>query len=493
MKNTRLIIATAVVLASFWPVLSYAQADVDPQFNPANIISDSEVLNTNCLSQSQIQNFLNQQGGYLANYATYNAHGTPDKLASEIIYDAAVNNYDCDGIELSASPTEDEKALKCRHVTTVNPKFLLVLLQKEQSLIDDATPTQSQLDWATGYGCPDGWACNPYYKGLGKQINSAALQFRYYMDHPNEYKYKKGGTYTFTNPYGVTVNTPMTVTIENNATAALYNYTPHVFNGNYNFYKLWKKYFGETPTNYYPDGALLRLKGAAGVYLISDSQKRPFTSHGALLSRFDEKKIISVDQTILDGYATGTPIRFPNYSLIKTPDKKVYLLVDDKSRFIVSTAVFKQIGFSTDEVLAATYEDLASYKPGTDLTATSTYAYGALIQSTKNGGVYYVSENTKAPIIDRIMLTTKFKNRKIIKKTETELEKYQKIAPVLFDDGELLKSSNSPAVYLIADGQKRAFTSGTIFENLGYDWGNVITVSPQLLYLYPEGEPITIK
>jgi hypothetical protein len=489
-KITKIGLISALCLI-FLPLVTSAQTDIDPEFNPGRIISDSDILNTNSMTLAEIQAFLVKQNSFLANYATYNSHGTPDKTAAEIIYEAATANYDCEGVELSASPTEAEKKLKCRSVATVNPKFLLVLLQKEQSLVEDSSPEQSQLDWATGYGCPDNWACNPYYKTFGKQVNSASLQFRYYMDHPEGYKYKAGGTYVFTNPYGVTTNEPLSVTIENTATAGLYNYTPHVFNGNYNFFKLWKKYFPKNPL-VYPDGSLLRISGEVGVWLIDGGQKRPFLSHGALTSRFDENKIIVVAKSVMDNYEKGDPLKFPNYSIIRTPDKKIYLLVDSAKRLIVNDAAFKSIGFNPEEIIDAPASDLASYSDGPNLTATSTNITGTLMQSTKTGGIYFVQDNTKAPLVDKIFLTTKFKGKKIIRATETTLAKYTKIAPVLFGNGELLRSTASNAVYLIDGGQKRPFTSGETFETLGYNWNNIITVSPQLLSLYPLGSAMSL-
>lgn len=491
MNKTTKIGLTLALIIIFAPFGLQAQTEIDPDFIPGRIISDAEALNTSSMTLAEIQSFLNKQNSFLASYSTYNSHGTPNKTAAEIIYEAATANYDCDDVELSDSPTEEEKKLKCRRITTVNPKFLLVLLQKEQSLISDTSPKQSQLDWATGYGCPDNWACNPYYKGFGKQVNSASLQFRYYIDNPSSYKYKAGGTYTFTNPYGAVTNEPMIVTIENAATAGLYNYTPHVFNGNYNFFKLWKKYFPKNPL-VYPDGTLLRASGEVGVWLIENGQKRPFLSRGALSSRFDEKKIITVEKSVIDNYEKGDAIKFPNYSIIKTPDKKRYLLVDNTKRLIVNDEAFKKIGFNPDEIIEAPASDLVSYSDGPNLTTTSTNITGTLMQSTKNGGVYFVQDNTKAPLIDKVLLTTKFKGKKITKASETTLAKYTKIAPVLFANGEILKSGASPAVYLIDAGQKRPFASGTVFETLGYNWNNVITVSPQLLSLYSLGEAINL-
>ena len=464
---------------------------IDPLFNPANIIEDSEMLNANSLNVSEIQQFLNKKGSYLANYNTINSYGTP-KTAAEIIYDAARNNYDCSGVDLGSNPTEATRQAKCKKITTINPKALIVLLQKEASLIENPAPAQTRLDWATGYGCPDGNACNPYYKGFGKQVNSAALQFLAYMNEQSRYPYKAGQSYTFSNPYGTICNEPMTVVPQNKATAALYNYTPHVYNGNYNFYRLYKQYFPAGSRNY-PNGTLVQIEGETGIWLMQDGQKRPFTSYSAFISRFDPKKVVVTNSDALASYPKGAPIKFPNYSLLRSPEKKVYLIVNDEKRLIASNDVFKKIGFNTEEIIDATDEELIPYKVGNNVTASSTYPTGKLIQDPKSGGVYYVESGYKYPITDKVLLSTKFKGKKISKGTTIELNKYTKGSPVLFDEGELLSSPSSAAVYLISEGKKRPFASGEIFESLGYKFSNVISVSPQLLANYPMGDNIIIQ
>jgi len=489
MKNTKLTIILLLLLAAPFP--SLAQTSVDPDFNPNNIITNSDLLDYDSMSLSDIQSFLEKKSSYLATYKTLNAHGTT-KSAAEIIYDASHNNYDCSGVTLSDSPTEAEKQQKCKHITTVNPKFLLILLQKEASLIEDSTPSQSHLDWATGYGCPDGWVCNPYYKGFGKQVNSASLQFLAYINEPQRYTYQAGQTYTIKNtldPYCTTENQTMTVTPANQATAALYDYTPHVFNGNYNVYKLWKRYFPKT-VKLYPDGSVLQVKGDPGIWLIENSKKRPFVNYSAFISRFKPSQIISVTENDLNAYAPGEAIKFANYSLAQTPDKKIYLIVDKDKRPFESLTVFKKIGFNPEEIETATVADLAIYNVGKTITATSTYVTGALLQDTKTGGIYYVVDGTKAPLTDKILLTTKFKNKKIIKATPKELDKYTKVSPVLLDDGTLVKTDSYPIVYLISNGQKRPFASGEIFTSLGYNFSNIITVSSKFLYNYSQGEMI---
>ena len=455
------------------------------EFNPNYIISDSEILDSGSMSLNAIKEFLKNKGGYLANYSCPNADGIV-KSAAEIIYDAAVNNYDCDGIDSSSDFTIAEKKQKCAPIS-INPQFLLVLLQKEQSLIEETSPSKSQLDWATGYGCPDGGGCNPRWQGFGKQVNSAALQFAYYMSNPHHYTYKQGQTYTFTNPYSTTENETTIVAPVNQATAALYNYTPHVYNGNYNFFNIWQRYF----TRLYPDGSLLQADGEIGVWLIQNNKKRPFLTKGALTSRFDENKIITVKKADLDSYEKGASIKFPQYSVIRSPRGTIFLLVDNKRRGFADGEAFRKIGINPEEVINASWEDVNAYDEGLPITAASAYPTGALLQDDTTGGVYWVIEGVKAPIWDAVFLKTKFKNKKIIPVSPEELNEYSAIEPVIFGDGELVKSPNSPAVYIIANGKKRPFASGKVFESLGYKWENVITVSSKVLYLHGKGEAIT--
>ncbi len=490
-KNTTIILILGLALSFLLtPSRTKAQLTVDSNFNPNRIIEDGELLAYDAMSLADIQNFLENHGSFLANYTTTNTHGDL-KSAAEIIYDATHNNYDCDGVTLSNSPTEAEKKLKCQHVTTVNPKFLLVLLQKEASLIEDGNPPQSHLDWATGYGCPDSWVCNPYYKGFGKQVNSAALQFLAYMKEPDHYNYRSGQTFIVNNtldPYCTSANQTMSVTPQNQATAALYNYTPHVFNGNYNVYKLWNRYFPRI-SRFYPDGSIIKAEGDPQVWLIEGGKRRHFANWSSFISRFKPNQIVSVDSSELANYPLGDEIKFANYSLVQTPDKKIYLLVDKEKRPFANSTVFKKIGFNPEEVDQASANDLAGYQLGQTITATSTYVTGALLQDTKTKDIYYVENGLKAPV-DKDLLAIKFAGQKIIKKTSKELKSYATTTPVLLDDGSLVRTANYPLVYLISGGKKRPFTDSAVFAKLNYDPANVITVSSQFLYNYDMGAPI---
>ena len=168
-SNIIVAIVVAVVIAAI-PTSTQA-AEFDPNF----IISDAEILDSGAMGLADIQQFLESHGSYLAKYRGEDYYGTV-RSAAEIIYNAATNGYDCSGVAVDNPQDLAEAKAKCVK-TSINPRFLLVLLQKEQSLIDDPSPKASQLDWAMGYGCPDGAACSERWRGFGKQVNAAALQF----------------------------------------------------------------------------------------------------------------------------------------------------------------------------------------------------------------------------------------------------------------------------------------------------------------------------
>jgi hypothetical protein len=511
MKNNKimlnyLILAVFILLFSFNNNVAKAQINTTLNFNPNRILEDGELLNYSSMDLAEIQNFLKNKGSYLSNYSTANTYGDV-KTAAEIIYDASHNNYDCDGVKnlLSDKPSEAEKQAKCKKITTVNPKFLLVLLQKEASLVTDSSPSQGRLDWATGYGCPDSWVCNPYYKGFGKQVNSASLQFLAYMQEPQNYGFKMGQTYIAKDKYGILkstaraitdgdyntiINSPsmVSVTPENQATAALYNYTPHIFNGNYNTYKLFNDYFPKV-SRLYPDGSIIQAEGDPRVWLIASGKKKPFANWSAFASRFHPSQIVKVSSEELQNYPLGDEIKFANYSIVQTPDKKIYLLVNKEKKQIISTTVFKKIGFNSEEIEPATVEDLASYSLGKAITATSTYVTGALLQDSKTGEIFYV-ENGVRSLVDKVLLNIKYLGEKITKKTTKELSAYTITTPILLDDGALVRTTNYPTIYLISNGQKRAFTSDEVFNKLNYNTANIIPVTSQFLYNYSQGEPI---
>ncbi|MFA5927109.1 MAG: hypothetical protein WCT32_02535 [Patescibacteria group bacterium] len=255
MKNKiRFLFALLIpVLVAATPGSSLVQAGTTiDEFNTAgaknNLIADGLFTDINSMTSAQVQSFLERKGSYLKDFSE------GGRSAAQIIYDAAHGYGDASGSIYGVSVNTT--------TGTVSPSVLLVVLQKEQSLITKTTRDDRAITKAMGYACPDNGSsndandngCNDAYEGFSKQVENAAWQLRYNFEiskngvswwnqyYSGQEHYYVGLTKTFSDgSYGTQTATPA-----NSATASLYRYTPHVFYGNYNFWKLYVDYF-ETP------------------------------------------------------------------------------------------------------------------------------------------------------------------------------------------------------------------------------------------------------
>ncbi len=444
MKKLIWLLITLITLST--PLASLQAAT----FNPNLILSDDDLTNYTAMNLDQVKNFLKTKGSILWNYVEPNVR----MYAYQIIYEVT-------------------------QLYKINPKYILTLLQKEQSLITDPAPSQSQLDWASGYGCPDSGGCNEKYKGLANQIDWGAGGTRYYLDHPEEFKYQVGQVYTIDGE---------SVTILNDATRTLYVYTPHL-HGNKNLHTLWNNWFAIE----YPDGALLQNITDGGIWLIQSNKRRPFLTKSAFASRYSFNKVIKVKQEDLEKYESGAPIKYANYSLLRIPTGGIYLLEDDKLRPITSMKAFRLIGFNPEEVTNVKEAEIADYERGEPISVEASYPTGGLVQDKKTGGVYYIKNGVKYPLWDKILIKLYYKDKKIQKVSPDELEKYNTGLPIKLNDGELAKAPDSPAIYFISNGLKRPIANAETFDNLGYQWKNIIEVSAKILNLHPIGEEINVS
>lgn len=441
--------------------VAITKAQDDFLVNPHYLVSDHEMLDIYSMSLVDIEHFLLRGG--LSDYQTVDVHGNV-KSAAEIIYDAAIE-------------------------FEISPRFLLVLLQREQSLVEDDSPSQDQLDWAMGYAvCDDCSKSDPRiakFKGFGNQVYYAAKRIR------ESYLYdldRRGYTETGLGPGIEKIIDGSTVIPVNNATAALYTYTPHL-HGNENFAKIWNRWFSYE----YVAGSLLQNKEDGGIWLIQAGQRRPITSRTAFYSRFNADTLIQVGSSTLEQYPIGAPIHFPNYSLLRSPSGTVYLLVDDTRRGFVSQEAFRSLGFVPDEIVDVTWEDLAPYVEGEPLTVSASYPQGALLQEASTGGVFYVENNEKHPIFSREILYNRFTDPSFKLVDSSELEAFVLGDPLLFHDGTLVAVPGSPDVFVISEGKRRPIANELTFYQFGWNWDQIIWTSERAVLEHPLGEILDIQ
>lgn len=443
---------------------SAGNAQID--FNPTFIISDPEMLDYQSWTRNDVQSFLQSKGGYLRNLQTNDASGTLMR-ASDIIYNAS-QRYQ------------------------INPKFLVVTLQKEQSLITDDSPTQKQLDWAAGFGVCDG--CDPSspalakYKGFGKQVDDAAGIMRWYYDNKDA------------NPAVKKKDTPIRIdnqdiTPQSWATAFLYTYTPHR-HGNLNFWNIWSAWFSQI----YPNGTLLKTSLNGDIWLIQDGARRQFKNQTALITRADPALAIVVPEAELENYQLGPVISFPNYSLLRTATT-TYLLDYDTLRPFASAATVADIGYNPDEIIDVNPSDLNGLKYGSVITDDAIapegiiYDVADLPEPPAGGHAYYfLKDNVLYPLVDRQVVAANFKNLPKEKHPAKDLAKFTLADRLItFADGTLLQTKDDSVMYVIDGGKKRRLADAATFQALGYKRSNVLTVPLTALLNIPEGDRLFVN
>ncbi|MCH1882338.1 hypothetical protein [Agrococcus sp. ARC_14] len=283
-----LAVALALALAAGFLVATPdepAEAAEASAFNAGNIISDENFFDGRAMSATEVQSFLNQQvprcdTGYtcLKDYRQ-NAPAMP------------ANAY-CASMPARANDTAASIITRVSVACDISPRVLLVLLQKEQSLVSLTRPTQIRYDRATGFACPDTAPCDSSYGSFFYQIYYAARQFQRYAEHPTSYNHRAGQTNrVLWHPNAACGSS--SVMIQNQATAGLYNYTPYQPNaaalgnlygtgdscssyGNRNFWRMWTDWFGN-PTSEV-NRLIVREQGSSTTYLVNGTWIHPFTS-----------------------------------------------------------------------------------------------------------------------------------------------------------------------------------------------------------------------
>ncbi len=180
-------------------------------FDKDDVLSDADFTDASTLSASEIQAFLEHTHcGFRSSLADY-TDPSRGKSAAQLIADASTKYQ-------------------------INPIEFLVRLQVERSMLCKPASTYA-IEHALSCGCPDGAPCAAAYAGFDRQVQCAGNSFRNYLDDIAS----TGHTVAGWAPHKTKSSSdPLPVTPANAATAALYTYTPWVYNGgNQLHYQVW--------------------------------------------------------------------------------------------------------------------------------------------------------------------------------------------------------------------------------------------------------------
>ncbi|GIG39607.1 hypothetical protein [Cellulomonas phragmiteti] len=265
-RATRSLLALVLLVSGLVGVTTAsgaAAADLT-QFRPGYIISDATFVASGAMSAADVQAFLDAR----APSCRPGNDGTPCLRTAR--FDTWTRPADdrCRGTYVGAGNESAAAVItKVAQACGINPRVLLVMLQKEQGLItaSGSSLTASRYQKAMGFGCPDTAPCDTRYYGFYNQLYQAAWQLNNYALNPTRYAHRAGMVNNVRfHPNAACGSSP--VLIQNQATASLYNYTPYQPNaaalaagygtgdacssyGNRNFWNYFTDWFGR------PDGA----------------------------------------------------------------------------------------------------------------------------------------------------------------------------------------------------------------------------------------------
>lgn len=501
------------------------------QFNPGRIIDDSVFYNKNAMSASQIQSFLNSKltncdtnGSksytyrYRASPLRLNDSRDPYVTTTRAVYGQRVYQRDgsawrgsrapytclkdyrqttvniapesglCNGYTGASNETAAQMLYKIAQSCGINPQVMIVLLQKEQSLITDDWPWELQYKKATGVSCPDNppssWApynCDPDYLGFFKQMYYGAHRFKLYKANATNYQYRAGRNNTILWHPNTSCGTS-NVYIQNQATAALYIYTPYRPNqaalnnlygegnscssyGNRNFWRMFNDWFGSTTRS-----VLFKLGNDNTYYLEWGDNYYPIPSVEILKAY----GLAGIAPRILGSFPAGKTIGPTLERSAKfgsdNPDSEQYTaqvdVVDGGKRHAApnwATLNAHGIGSYTNYDVS-----LAYLLGGGDPLRT--------VVRKPSGGIYALAGNKKRIFPDYETYSTLsgpngfgtnqvYSAQMLTNMSDAYIDNKADGAPMLLD-GKLFAVSGSPAIYLFDGGQKHMFSAAT-YANWG--------------------------
>ena len=369
------------------------------RFDPGLIISDSVFYDFGTMKVADIQRFLESKVPVCKAKA-----GDPTCLRNYVDDELDKPGEDGKCLPMVAKPAQTAAQIiyDVAHACGINPKVLLVVLQKEQGLIQSVNPTPYMYKAAMGFGCPDSdpAICGKVHSGLFNQLYKAAGQLQWYGDPRSSFTYMKVGR-TSNIRYSPTASCgTKPVLIKSIATTALYYYTPYTPNdaalknlygagdscsayGNRNFWRFYTDWFGSTI-----GGGFLLKSASSGTYLIVDNNKYLVTDPDLLAAISPLGPIGTISQDYLDTFTDAGELT----RVVKSVTGQYYFVDGGKKYTFSSCDLVAQFGLDCSTAVQLTASQLAAFANGGSMT---TYVPG------DGTSTYQIKDGVKHEILDQ--------------------------------------------------------------------------------------------
>lgn len=173
-------------------------------------------------------------------------------------------------------------------------------------------------------------------------------------------------------------------------------------------------------TENYPNGTLFAIDN--NYYQLKDQKLFQFISVRAFLSQFDPISVIAKNADFLSRYPMAeTYLGFADGTLVSSAES-VFVLSEEKSYPIENEITFAAMGFSWDNVIAATSDELGAYKKQKQFVHNSPHPNGTIFKDKKDGTHFIIKDGKKYPIANDAAMQTYLKQNSILADSQ-EVEK----------------------------------------------------------------------
>ena len=401
-KLLSLVGSLSVIAALIVPAQQAQAAPPGSAFDPGLIITDSVFFDFGTMTVDQIQDFLDSR--------VSECRANPD--GPECLKDYTMDTQAtqatagrCEAIPARSGATAAQIIHDVANACGINPKVLIVTLQKEQGLVTSSKPTPYMYRAAMGYGCPDSdpGICGKVYVGLFNQIYRAASQLQWY-GNPE-------GSFTWLRP-GRTVNVrysprsacgTKSFELKSQATANLYYYTPYTPNkaaldnlygtgdscsayGNRNFWRFFHDWFG-SPIG----GGYLLRSGNSPLYVISGSQRFEITDQSQIAALEALGPVGEISQPYLDSFTDGGAMQL----LVESSStQELFLLAGNRRYLVPNCEVASEFGLDCANKLTLPSAQLLEFDNGVQISQ--------LLET--EDGQYWVENGQYRKVIDTLAL-----------------------------------------------------------------------------------------
>ncbi|MEN9752813.1 MAG: hypothetical protein RL670_504 [Actinomycetota bacterium] len=374
-----------------------AEALSGSRFDPGLIISDSVFFDFGTMTVEAIQAFLDSK-------VPKCSAGSGPTCLNKYVMDTPAKEAEegkCDAIEAKTKQTAAMIIYSIARACGINPRVLIVTLQKEQGLVQATNPSAYMYKAAMGYGCPDSdpGICGNVWTGLFNQIYKAAGQFQWYGDARGSFTYLKVGKNININYHPKASCGKKTFELKSQATANLYYYTPYTPNqaaldnlystgdacsayGNRNFWRFYWDWFG-SPIG---GGFLLKSK-TSDPYLVVNDTRYKVTDPALLESLKPLGPLGTISQDYLESFTEGSEMT----PLVKDVTGNFWMVSDGARYKVTDCASATNYGLDCAQAVQLTSSQLSALKASGTLTP---------LVSGSNNDLYLIQDSQIHEVLD---------------------------------------------------------------------------------------------